>query len=356
RRRRRRAPRRDRDPARHRDPGCVPGGGAGRGPPRAGLGHRARPARARLHELVALQELGLVARPGRPDRAAHGGHLASESRAPLAEAQPRRARAPGRGPGAGGVVISARKSERPLALVRRAVGGAGDVRGKLARLGRILAGYLDGAELDARLRQLHAAGIIEAIPTRIQILVGGIDMLRFWITPAAADYYRKQGLDFGFHQLLRGLEEPASIADPGGFFSTRDGIIGHLMQVVHANPVYDLELLGMFPDGHDELQRQLEEMVAATHPRARAIGAIVEEPEYHGRLLEFVRSWRRDPTISPLLRGNVAASPLFGEMAKIFGTLRSAARYFCTLPTTPVAALAHLRSVRLPDVCPAAGR
>ena len=136
------------------------------------------------------------------------------------------------------------------------------------------------------------------------------------------------------------------MADPVGFFSTRDGIIGHLMQVVHANPVYDLELLGMYPDGHDELERQLEQMVAGTHPRARAIGAIVEEPEYHARLLEFVRAWRRDPGIPPLLRGNVAASPVFGEIEKTFGSLRGAMRYFCKLPTTAAAALRHIRTVR----------
>jgi hypothetical protein len=233
-----------------------------------------------------------------------------------------------------------------LALLRRALGGPEDVRAKLARLGAILAGYLDRRELDARMARLRGAGIIVAVPTRIQIFVGGIDMLRFWIAPAAADYYREQSIHFGFHQLLRVLEEPASMADPVGFFSTRDGIIGHLMQVVHANPVYDLELLGMFADGHDELERQLEEMVAGTHPRARAIAAIVEEPEYHGRLLDFVRAWRRDPAIPPLLRGNVAQSSVFSEVEKTFGTLRGAMRYFCDLPATPGAALRHLRTVR----------
>jgi hypothetical protein len=241
---------------------------------------------------------------------------------------------------------TARQKEPPLALVRRALGGRDAVRGKIARLGAILAGYLDGRELEERLGQLRALGVIEAIPTRIQLVVGGVDMLRFWISPAAADYYRTQGLSFSFHQLLRVLEEPASMADPVGFFSTRDNIIGHLMQVVHANPVYDLELLGMFPDGHAELERQLGEMVAGTHPRAAAIGAIVEEADYHERLLEFVIAWRQDPSIPPLLRGNVAASAVFSEVEKTFGTLRGAMRYFCHLPTTPNGALRHLSTVR----------
>ena len=78
-----------------------------------------------------------------------------------------------------------------------------------------------------------------------QLFAGAIDMLRFWISPASADYYRSIGIDYAFHQVLRFLDEPASLGDPIGLFSTRDAIIGHLMQVVHANPRYDLELLLM---------------------------------------------------------------------------------------------------------------
>jgi len=33
-------------------------------------------------------------------------------------------------------------------------------------------------------------------------------------------------------------------------------------------------------------------MIAGTHPRARSIGAIIEEPDYHARLLEYVREFR----------------------------------------------------------------
>ena len=234
----------------------------------------------------------------------------------------------------------------PLDRLRRSLGDRRARRGKLERLGAIAAGYLDGKGLDERLAQLRRAGVIDAIPTRVQLVVGSIDMLRFWISPAAADYYRAQGISYGFHQLLRFLEEPASLADPVGFFSTRDGIIGHLMQVVHANPVYDLQLLGMFHDGLDELEAQLGQMLAGTHPRATAIGAIVEEPDYHARLHEFVRAWRADPSIPPLLRGNVASSQLFGPIEKTFGTLTGAMRYFCGLPATWAGAAHHLYTVR----------
>ncbi len=238
---------------------------------------------------------------------------------------------------------SARISASPFVLLRQAAGPPRAFAGKVRRLAAVLRGYADGRELGERLARLRGAGFIDDVPTRLQIVVGSIDMLRFWISPAAADYYRRKGLDFTFHQLLRILEEPASMADPVGFFSSRDGIIGHLMQVVHANPVYDLQLLGMFADGLDELQRQLAQMEAGTHPRAESIRAIVEEPDYHGRLLDFVRKWRQDPTTPPLLRSNVVGE--FSEIEKTFGTLVGAMRYFRRLPETPLAAARHLLSV-----------
>jgi hypothetical protein len=235
---------------------------------------------------------------------------------------------------------------RPLALIRQALGPPQGVPAKLGRLARVLLGYGRGAELDRRLGRLRARGVIDAVPTRVQLVVGSIDMLRFWISPAAAEYYRDQGISYGFHQLLRLLEGPASLADPVGFFSSRDGVIGHLMQVVHANPVYDLQLLQMFEDGLDELDRQLAAVLAGTHPRGPAIQAIVEEADYHARLLGFLRAWRRDPASPPPLRQNVAANPAWAEVERTFGTLPAAMRYFARLPAAPRAAAAHLLKVR----------
>jgi hypothetical protein len=236
----------------------------------------------------------------------------------------------------------ARLREPALRLLRRAAGRPAELRGKLARLGTVLARALDGHTLEARLDELERRGVAARRPTKLQVFVGGVDMLRFWIVPAAADYYGKQGINFRFHQLLRFVEEPASLVDPVGLFSARDGIIAHLLQVVHANPVYDLELLEMFPDGLDELERQIAAMLDGTHPRAAAIGAIVEEKDYHGKLQSFVRDWRRDPTVPPLVRSNIAANPAFAAVERTFGTLRGAMRYFAALPERPLAALRHL--------------
>lgn len=237
--------------------------------------------------------------------------------------------------------MTARTTESAARLLRDAAGPPRVLRGKLARLGRIAVGYASSRRLDARLVRLHARGHIESVPTRIQLAVGGWDMLRLFIKPAAADYYETQHIDFAFHQLLRFLDEPASLADPVGLFSSRDGIIGHLMQVVHANPVYDLQLLDMFEDGQEELERQLASMLAGTHPRARSIGAIIEEPDYHARLLEFVRAWRRDPSIPPMLRKNLESNERFRDLEATFGTMTSAMKYFCTMPTTLAGAIEH---------------
>jgi hypothetical protein len=118
------------------------------------------------------------------------------------------------------------------------------------------------------------------------------------------------------------------------------------MQVVHANPVYDLQLLSAHDAGLDALDAQLEAMLAGTHERARSIGAIIEDAGYHARLLAFVRAWRRDPTVPAPVRSNVAASPTLSEMERTFGSLTTSMRYFCRLPSDPREALAHLRGVR----------
>jgi hypothetical protein len=239
-----------------------------------------------------------------------------------------------------------RHREAPLALLRRTAGSPREMVAKGARLVGVLGTYRSGRGVRARLRRLRVLGHVERVPTRIQLAVGAADMMRFFINPAAADYYLSQGLDYWFHITLRFLDDPSSLADPLGLFSTRDAIIGHLMQVVHANPVYDLQLLSAFDGGLDELEKQIQELIEGTHPRAKSIGAIIEEADYHARLLAFVRAWRRDPHAPAPLRSNVAANPLFSEMERTFGSLTTAMRYFCRLPSTPLGALRHLRTVK----------
>ena len=63
----------------------------------------------------------------------------------------------------------------PLTLLRVAAGSPRAVREKLGRLGSALSGYANAPLLDARLGRLAALGHVDAIPTRLQLVVGSID-------------------------------------------------------------------------------------------------------------------------------------------------------------------------------------
>jgi hypothetical protein len=229
--------------------------------------------------------------------------------------------------------VSLRTSAGPLELTRTALGGPREIGGKLRRLAWTARLWASRGEVERRLEALAAEGLAPARPTRLQLLFGGIDMLRFMIEPGARDYYAQQGITFGFQTFLRVLDDPVSMIDPTGFLSERDTIIGHLMQVTHLNPIYDVQLLQCFPDGLDELERQLDQMLAGSHPRARTIGAIVEDPDYHRRLREWVRRYRADPAALPPVREQtLRADPHFAAAERAFATLPSYLVYSARLP------------------------
>jgi hypothetical protein len=244
-----------------------------------------------------------------------------------------------------------RRSEKPIRLLRTALGGPREIRGKLSRAGRTLRLWTNRRELDRRFATLERKGLIPARPTRAQLLFGGLDMLRFLITPAARDYYAQRGISFGFHQVLRILDDPVSMIDPVGLLSDRDTIVGHVMQVVHLNPIFDLQLIQMFDDGLEDFERQVEAMVAGTHPRHATIAAIVEEEGYHERLLDYVRRFRADPKTAPLVRGeqSLRADPVFAAAERTFATLPGFVAYCLQLPRGPGAlALRLLRQREFP--------
>ncbi len=249
---------------------------------------------------------------------------------------------------AGADARALRQTASAWTLLRAALGGPREIAGKLRRLGRTLRLYVDGAEIDRRLRALEAQGFIERRPARLQILFGSFDMLRFVIEPASRDYYQQKGISFGFHQLLRVLDDPVSMMDPTGFLSDRDTIVGHVMQVVHLNPVYDLQLIQMFPDGLADFERQVAAMVDGTHPRHRTIGAIVEDPDYHARLLDYVRRFRADPHTPPPVREEqtLRADPHFAAAERTFATLPGFITYCHKLPTDFGALLRRYRNLR----------
>src|SRR5690606_22836883 len=125
-------------------------------------------------------------------------------------------------------------TEEPLVLLKQTLGRPRELRGKPHKLRVALHGYGKEARVRARLERLERLGYIDETPNLTQRIVGAIDMLRFFIVPCAADYYASKGINFRFHTFLRFLDDPASVIDPTGFNSSRDAIIGHVMQVVHA--------------------------------------------------------------------------------------------------------------------------
>jgi hypothetical protein len=239
-----------------------------------------------------------------------------------------------------------RLSEEPWVLLKQTLGSPRELRAKLEKLREALHGYGKEERVRPRLERLKRLGHIDEIPNRTQRIVGALDMLRFFIVPCAADYYASKGINFRFHTFLRFLDDPASVIDPTGFNSSRDAIIGHVMQVVHANPHYDFQLLESFADGMEEMERQVVQVLDGTHPRAASIRAIVEDPDYHERLLEHIRAYRRHRDVEPMLRENVRKNPKFQQAERTFGTVPNAMRYFTKMPRTVGDALRHIWNVR----------
>ena len=245
---------------------------------------------------------------------------------------------------------SLRKEEGSLRLLVRAIGSREQVRDKIYRIGRTLRLYFDSEEIHRRLQSLEDHRYFERRPHRSQLFFGSLDMLRFVINPAARDYYRQQGISYGFHQVLRVLDDPVSMIDPTGLLSERDTIIGHVMQVVHLNPIYDLQLMHMFPDdeGIEEFERQVVAMVDGSHPRYSTISAIVEESDYHPRLLAYVREFRVSggKAQPPRRDQSIRDDPHFAAAERTFATLPGFIQYCHHLPTSFWSSLLRLARLR----------
>lgn len=240
---------------------------------------------------------------------------------------------------------TARQTESSLKLLLDAIGGPKLWSGKATRFLRTLGVFINRREIRRRLERLQRLGFMNEIPTGLQLAFGGLDMVRYFIAPGAADYYKTRGINFTFHQVLRFFDDPVSLIDPVGVLSERDTIIGHVLQVVHANPLYDLQLLEMFEDGMDQMELQTEQMVKGTHPRQKSIGAIIEDPEYHGRLLAYIKKYRKDPLTPELRRraGEARQSKDFVLAEEMYGNLPGYMRYASRLPKTLPALIRHNR-------------
>jgi hypothetical protein len=88
--------------------------------------------------------------------------------------------------------------------------------------------------------------------------------------------------------------------------------------------------------------------VKGTHPRHRTIQAIVEDPDYHRRLLDYIRRFRLDPATPPPVREEqtLRDDPVFAAAEHTFATLPGFIGYCNKLPNGPLALLRRFRGVR----------
>ncbi len=241
-----------------------------------------------------------------------------------------------------------RLKQHPLQLIFRAIGSPSIIINKTGRFITTLFNTFYLPAQQKRLQRLKKIGFIEQIPSQKQLWFGAYDMLRYFISPGAASYYKTKNINFTFHQILRFLNDPSGISDPIGIRVPRDTIICHLLEVVHANPVYDLQLLDQFEDGLEEMEKQTTQMLDKTHPRYHSITAITEDIDYHTRLLDYVRKYRKDPAERQMIRASgTAREDMHFLLAEcMFGTLPSAFRYFNKLPDTFSELWKHVRTQR----------
>jgi len=248
-----------------------------------------------------------------------------------------------------------RLKQHPLKLIIRAIGSPSVILNKTGRLISTLFNTFYLPAQNKRLQRLQQIGFIEQIPSQKQLWFGAYDMLRYFISPGAASYYKTKNINFTFHQILRFLNDPSGISDPIGIRVPRDTIICHLLEVVHANPVYDLQLLDQFEDGLEEMVLQTQQMLDKTHPRYRSIMAITEDKNYHANLQEYVKKYRINPAERQMIRasGTAREDAHFLLAECMFGTLPSAFRYFNRLPNTFPELWKHARTQKFihPNYC-----
>ncbi len=179
--------------------------------------------------------------------------------------------------------------------LKLAIGSPRAVFRKLTNLASTLFNLWNPRVRRRRLERLRSLGLIAAIPTGFQLILGSWDMLTKFLLPSNIEFNSHRRQNHAWRQLLRLLDEPSAMADPVGIGASRDMVISHLVQVVHTSAGYDVALLEMFPDGLDKLEDELRQLVAGTHPRQAAIAMLHDtKRDYPARLLDALQDYRAD--------------------------------------------------------------
>lgn len=248
--------------------------------------------------------------------------------------------------------------ESDAVLLLAALGGPEELAQRTLRLTHALVRLLGYRAVHERLERAAARGQIAGVPTRLQLVFGGLDMLRFLFEPGSAQSDAARGISRGLHRWLRLVGDPVSWLDPGGLTSSCDEVVEHLLSDYHFNPVYDLQLLSTFEAGLDRLEHEALRVLQGTHPQQARLSSRIPEPSYYRGLADYVRDARHDAnTPIPVIRdarggGNnvasmdAAARASFQAAGAQLGELWGFLDYCHGLPRQPLQLLVRLRRVQ----------
>jgi hypothetical protein len=180
-------------------------------------------------------------------------------------------------------------------LFKDVIGGWVHLRDRIVQVLGLLVAFVRPGVVRARLERLRDLGHVDVVPTLPQLLVAARDQMMLSASAETRLFYQSQNIPWVFHNLRRFISNPATMMDPAGLFSPRDTIIHHVLQTFHRHAVYDLVLLRGFPDGLDEMDRQMDQLTAGTHPHQRALTSLIEDGAYHARLPGDIRTFRANP-------------------------------------------------------------
>jgi hypothetical protein len=220
-------------------------------------------------------------------------------------------------------------------LFKDVIGGWVHLRDRIVQLVGLLVAFVRPGIVRRRLERLRELGHVDVVPTLPQLLVAARDQMIIGATAETRIFYRSQGIPWVFHNLRRFIAGPATMLDPAGLFSPRDTIIHHVLQTFHRHALYDLVLLRGFPDGLDEMERQMAQLTAGTHPHQRALTSLIEDGSYHSRLPEDIRAFRADP-LAPArpIPDGLLDDPMLMLAVDQFKDLRGYASYASRLQVT----------------------
>jgi len=179
------------------------------------------------------------------------------------------------------------------------IGGWRQNRDKLVEVCRMLVAMVRPSRVRSRVERLRELGHCEVVPTLPQLLVASRDQLSFSLGADTKEFYKAQGIPWGYHNFRRFLAYPTTMMDPVGLFSSRDTIIQHVLQTFHRHATYDLVLLRGHEGGVEEMERQLEQLAAGTHVHQRSLESLVEDGSYHDRLRKDVAEFAENPHVKP---------------------------------------------------------